>query len=125
MTVDPYTALAVAFRDNAMKKANEVLSGLATDLGTLTATGLKLDQFKHEIKDYYVAEFPGTLKLPDLELTGTTTLGVGEGKFSFQASETEEVSLTLKYAPGDRVLALPINGGNDAIVLCKVVSGGG
>lgn len=134
MTIDPYAALAVSLRENAAKKAAEALSGVSAELGSITATGLKLDSFKHEIKDYLVAEFPGTLKLPELKLTGSVSglkdggggsVG-GQGVFSFDGpSETEEVSLTLRYKPGDRVLALPVNGGNDAIVICRVVSGNG
>ncbi|MFD1176901.1 hypothetical protein ACFQ3W_11400 [Paenibacillus puldeungensis] len=133
MTIDPYTALAASLRENAAKKASEALTGVSAELGSITGSGLKLDSFKHEIKDYLVAEFPGTLKLPKLEMTGSVT-GLkdggggavsGKGSFAYDSSETEKASLTLKYQPGDRVLALPINGGNDAIVICKVVSGNG
>lgn len=133
MTIDPYAALAVSLRENAAKKAAEALTGVTAELGTVTGTGLKLDGFKHEIQDYLVAEFPGKLKLPELKLTG----GVhglrdseggrveGQGEFSFKPSETDETVLSLRYKPGDRVLALPLNGGNDAVVLCRVVSGNG
>lgn len=133
MTIDPYTALAASLRENAAKKASEALAGVSAELGSITGSGLKLDSFKHEIKDYLVAEFPGTLKLPELEMTGSVT-GLkdgggdavsGKGTYVYDPSETEKASLTLKYQPGDRVLALPINGGNDAIVICKVVSGNG
>ncbi|MDN4067076.1 hypothetical protein QYF50_04135 [Paenibacillus vini] len=133
MTVDPFTALAVTLRDNAVNKTKEVLSGVAVELGTITASGLKLDRFKHEIGDYYVAEFPGILKLPELKLAGTVTGlkdsgggGVqGKGNYSFEASETKESSLKLEYQPGDRVLVIPFNGGHDSIVICKVVNRGG
>ncbi|MEF2964912.1 hypothetical protein V3851_03640 [Paenibacillus sp. M1] len=133
MSNNPYTALAVTLRENALHKTKEALSGITAELGTITASGLKLDQFKHEIGDYMVAEFPGTLKLPELKLSGTVT-GIkdgegrnvqGEGGFSFQPSETEEVSLKPVFKPGDRVLVIPLNGGHDAIVICKVVGRGG
>lgn len=133
MTIDPYSALAVSLRENAAKKATEALTGVTAELGTVTGSGLKLDSFKHEIQDYLVAEFPGTLKLPELKLVGGVR-GLrdsgggnveGQGEFAFEPSETKETVLTLKYQPGDRVLALPLNGGNDAIVLCRVVSGNG
>ncbi|WP_420805398.1 hypothetical protein [Paenibacillus sanguinis] len=120
-------------KENVAKKAAEALSGVSAELGKITETGLKLDGFKHEIPDYFVAELPGTLRLPQLALRGsvsefkyTETSSVsGHGDFLYQASETRDVVLTLSYKPGDRVLALPLNGGNDAIVLCKVVSGNG
>lgn len=134
MTTDPYAALAVSLRENAARKAAEALTGVSAELGTITGSGLKLDSFKHEIQDYLVAEFPGTLKLPELALTGEVCwldderehiVEVQQGEFSFEPSETAGVALTLRYQPGDRVLALPINGGNDAIVICRVVSGNG
>lgn len=133
MTIDPYAALAVSLRENAAKKAAEALTGVTAELGTVTGTGLKLDGFKHEIQEYLVAEFPGTLKLPELNLTGGVR-GLrdseggsveGQGEFAFKPSETDETVLSLRYKPGDRVLALPLNGGNDAVVLCRVVSGNG
>ncbi|MNO48785.1 hypothetical protein D3C76_391260 [compost metagenome] len=133
MTNDPYSALAVSLRENAAKKAAEALTGVTAELGTVTGSGLKLDSFKHEIQEYLVAEFPGTLKLPELKLVsgvrGLKDSGggnvEGQGEFAFLPSETKETVLSLKYQPGDRVLALPLNGGNDAIVLCRVVSGNG
>jgi len=123
LSTDPYTALATAFREQAWSKTKEALSGTAAELGTITSSGLKLDHFKHEIGDYFVAEFPGTLKLPELKWTG----GVTEKKerFVFDPSETEETVLKPVYKPGDRVLVIPLNGGHDAVVLCKVVSAGG
>ncbi|EOS57665.1 hypothetical protein [Paenibacillus barengoltzii] len=133
MSNDPYAALAVSLRENAARKAAEVLTGATAELGTVTGTGLKLDSFKYEIQDYYVAEFPGILKLPELKMTGEVRGlrdsgggGVeGQGQFTFMPSETKDAVLSLKLQPGDRVLALPLNGGNDAIVLCRVVSGNG
>jgi hypothetical protein len=133
LTIDPYAALAVSLRENAAKKAAEALIGTTAELGTVTGSGLKLDSFKHEIQEYLVAEFPGTLKLPELKLVGSVRGLVdsdggsveGQGEFSFLPSETKETVLSLKYQPGDRVLALPLNGGNDVIVLCRVVSGNG
>lgn len=120
MTVDPYTALAVTLRDNAVSKTKEALSGVTIELGTITASGLKLDRFKHEIGDYYLAEFPGTLKLPEFKLTSADAVN-----YAFLPSETKETSLKLEYKPGDRVLVIPLNGGHDAVVICKVVSRGG
>ncbi|WP_334077361.1 hypothetical protein [Paenibacillus sanfengchensis] len=120
MTVDPYTALAVTLRDNAANRTKEAISGVAVEIGTITASGLKLDRFKHEIGDYYLAEFPGTLKLPELMLTSVDAVN-----YAFKPSETKEASLRLEYKPGDRVLVIPLNGGHDAVVICKVVSRGG
>lgn len=133
MNIDPFTALAVSMRENVVQKAAEALSGVSAELGRITATGLKLDGFKHEIPDYFVAELPGTLRLPQLALHGSVSglkdsdggSVTGPGSFSYEASETKDAVFALAYKPGDRVLALPLNGGNDAIVLCRVVSGNG
>lgn len=75
---------------SAMKgHTRQMASGLGGVLGTITSSGLKLDDFKHEIRDYMTAELPVGL------------------------------------LPGDRVLAIRINGGSDIVVLCKVVGADG
>lgn len=133
MSVDPYTALAVTLRDSARSQMQESLSGVALELGTITTGGLKLDRFKHEISDYMTAEFPGRISLPKLELAGRadvledSTGGSirGQGQFSFDPSETEEASFLVQYKPGDRVLVIPLEGGHEALVICKVVGRGG
>lgn len=134
---DPYKALAVSLRNQIAGYTQTALSGLATELGTLTTTGLKLDQFKHEIQDYLVADFPVTLHLPEFHLLGTTTSPIDmEGnpvgssstsqrmRFDFEAAEVEGVQAELAAGllPGDRVVVLNLNGGHDVIVMCKVVS---
>ncbi|MDO3408554.1 hypothetical protein QWJ34_02100 [Saccharibacillus sp. CPCC 101409] len=80
---------------SAMKgHTRQMASGLGGVLGTVTASGVKLDDFKHEIQDYLLAELPG---MPE------------SGGFK----------------PGDRVLAIRVNGGSDIVVLCKVVGADG
>ncbi|MMZ69758.1 hypothetical protein D1872_326590 [compost metagenome] len=81
-----------------------------------------------------MAEYPGTLELPERETTGSIS-GISEvanggttseGRFLLQKEEVEEAILSLGKGmkPGDRVLAMRVNGGNDVVVLCKVVSAG-
>lgn len=133
MSVDPYTALVVALRDNSRDQLQAGLSGVALELGTITASGLKLDRFKYEISDYMMAEFPGRLRMPQVELAGRVNLledGTGdriqgEGVFSFEPSESKEVSFLVQYKPGDRVLVIPLEGGHEALVICKVVGRNG
>ncbi|WP_370511425.1 hypothetical protein [Paenibacillus amylolyticus] len=86
--------------------SRQAVSGLGAVLGTMTSSGVKLDDFKHEVQDYLVAELPGT------------------GRFLLQEEEVEETVLSLGKGlkAGDRVLAMRVNGGNDIVVLCKVVS---
>ncbi|MNC82388.1 hypothetical protein D3C75_1358780 [compost metagenome] len=51
---------------------------------------------------------------------GTTSVG----RFLLQKSEVDEANWSLGKGlkPGDRVLAMRVNSGNDIVVLCKVVS---
>lgn len=133
MSIDPYTALVVALRNNSRDQLQEGLSGVALELGTITSSGLKLDRFKYEINDYMTAEFPGRLCMPKLELAGRTDLLEdsagsrfrGQGQFSFEPSETEDASFLVQYKPGDRVLVIPLEGGHEALVICKVVGRSG
>ncbi len=120
--------------------AAKSLSGIPSELGTITGSGLKLDSFKYEIPDYLVAEWVTQVQVPPFFLVGTTTSPVDENgqalggalpspltRFDFAESEIEEVRLNwlTGVKPGDRVLAIPVNGGKDAVVICKVVNSGG
>ncbi len=129
---NPYNELA-SILDMRMKgHAEQSLSGVPCELGTMTATGLKLDSFKHEIQDYLVADWLVKLHLPAFSITGTQT-GLkdsangpvtGTAIFSFQSVVIDNVRLELKpgLKPGDRVLAIPVNGGQEAVIMAKVVS---
>lgn len=135
---DPFRELASSIRQQISESTQNALTGIASELGTITATGVKLDQFKHEIQDYLVADFPVRLKFPAFHLLGTTTASIdGEGnplgessprmRFDFEEAEIEDVEINLAAGlqPGDRVVVLNCNGGKDVIVMCKVVSNGG
>ncbi|SDE82191.1 hypothetical protein SAMN04488542_102261 [Fontibacillus panacisegetis] len=135
---DPYKELAGSLREQIAGYTRNAVSGITSELGTITATGVKLDQFKHEIQDYLVADFPVTLKFPAFHLLGTTTSLIdaegnplGESsqrmRFDFEESEIEDVNINLAAGlkPGDRVVVLNCNGGKDVIVMCRVVSSGG
>lgn len=135
---DPFRELASSIRQQISESTQNALTGIASELGTITATGVKLDQFKHEIQDYLVADFPVKLKLPAFHLLGTTTASIdregnplGESssrmRFDFEEAEIEDVEINLATGlqPGDRVVVLNCNGGKDVIVMCKVVSNGG
>jgi hypothetical protein len=45
-------------------------------------------------------------------------------RYDFLPAEVEEVRLEFKQGlkAGDRVLAVPVNGGREAVIICKVVS---
>jgi hypothetical protein len=125
---DPFKALVSVLEMRMSQHAGRAVDGVPAELGTLTATGLKLDNFKHEIQDYFVADWLVKLHLPAFTMYGTTTAGgltSQRTRFDFEAVQIEDVRLNWKAGmqPGDRVLALPVNGGRDAVVLCRVVNG--
>ncbi|MGW8823632.1 hypothetical protein SAMN04488688_102139 [Paenibacillus sp. cl141a] len=129
MNKDPYGQLASSLYASLNKQTRQAMGGVGAVLGTITSTGLKLDDFKHELQDYMVAELPGMLSLPRYTAAGTATLGGQPQEMTFDVEENEvedtlfELGKGLK--PGDRVLAVRVNSGNDVVVVCKVVSSGG
>jgi hypothetical protein len=129
--MNPYKTLVSVLDARMSGHAASAVTGLPAELGTMTAGGLKLDSFKHEIADYYVADWLTKLHIPEFSLSGTVT-GLkdgsggnisGQGTFTFAPAEVEEVRLEFQQGlkPGDRVLAIPVEDGNDAVIVCKVV----
>lgn len=129
MNKDPYGQLASSLYASMNKQTRQAMGGVGAVLGTITSTGLKLDDFKHELQDYMVAELPGMLSLPRYTAKGTVTLGGQQQDMTFEAEENEVEDTLLELEkglkPGDRVLAVRVNSGNDVVVVCKVVSSGG
>lgn len=132
---DPYGQFAEVMRSTMSKHTQQAMSGLGAVLGTMTGSGVKLDDFKHEIQDYMIAELPGMFEMPERTDVGRTyPLGQGgnggtatKSDFVFDKVEVEETVLHLNKGlkAGDRVLALRVNSGNDVVIVCKVVSGNG
>ncbi|QJD86719.1 hypothetical protein [Cohnella herbarum] len=137
---DPYKSLVSTLEKRFSEIAAKSLSGIPSELGTITVSGLKLDSFKYEIPDYLVANWVAQLEYPAFSLVGTMTSPVDEDgvtiggatpsqrtRFDFQETKVGEVRLNWAAGlkSGDRVLAVPVNGGKDAVVVCKVVSSGG
>lgn len=138
--MDPYKQLARLLEDRMARHAGRAVAGLFCELGTITATGLKLDGFKHEIRDYLVADWEMKLEIPQASRVVKTASPVNADgsdipgstvysdltRLDFQQGDPGavlKVRLNLKESlkPGDRVLAVPVNGGQDAVVICKVV----
>ncbi|RJG26713.1 hypothetical protein [Paenibacillus thiaminolyticus] len=135
MSTDPFDTIARSLHAGMQMQANKMLSGVPAELGTITETGLKLDNFKHEVQDYLVADFLATLHLPTFSLVGTTASPVDEEGnasgpksqrtlFEFEPTMIEEVRVNLAAGllPGERVLVMPTNGGADFVVMCRVVN---
>ncbi|GBF35489.1 hypothetical protein DCCM_4618 [Desulfocucumis palustris] len=134
--MDPFKQIVSLLEARITDKAGRPASGMQCELGTITSAGLKLDNFKHEIKDFLIADWLVKIHLPDFFLVGTATSPVdGQGnplpgagtsaltKYSFNAREFEDVRLELKQGlkTGDRVLVAPVNGGQDFVILARVM----
>lgn len=134
---DPFRELASVLEARMGAKAKKAVSGVPCELGTMTGSGLKLDTFKHEIQDFMVADWLVKIHFPAFSLVGTATSPVdSQGidqpgastseltRYDFLPAEVEEVRLELKphLNAGDRVLAIPVNDGREAVIVAKVVS---
>lgn len=135
---DPFKSLVATLENRFSGIAARSLSGVPSELGTITEAGLKLDSFKYEIPEYLVADWVAQLDIPAFSMVGTMTSpvdeqGHGGGTASqrtrFDIAETKIDDVRLNWSAGiksgDRVLAIPVNGGKDAVVVCKVVSASG
>ena len=132
---DPFKQLASILEQRMAGHAERAISGVPCELGTITASGLKLDSFKHEIQDYLIADWLVKIHFPAFSLVGTATSPVDDQgndlpgaittsltRYDFLSREVDEVRLELKadLKPGDRVLVVPVNGGQDAMVISAV-----
>jgi len=137
---DPFKKLAATLETRLGGIAAKAVSGMPSELGTITGSGLKLDSFKYEIPDYLVADWSVQLHFPAFSWVGSMTAPVGEDgaaeagastgqrtRFDMTAAQVTDVRMNwgAGLKAGDRVLAVPVNGGRDAVVLCRVVSAGG
>ncbi|WP_080833124.1 hypothetical protein [Cohnella massiliensis] len=137
---DPFQKLVSTLETRMSGLASKAVSGVPAELGTITGGGLKLDSFNHAIPDYMVADGMATLHIPAFSLTGTMTSPVqADGtplpgaatsqptRFDFNETEVKEVRVNWQAGlrAGDRVLAVPVLGGSQAVVVCKVVGASG
>lgn len=137
---DPFKKLAATLETRLGSMAAKAVSGLPSELGTITGSGLKLDSFKYEIPDYLVADWSVQLHFPAFSWVGMMTAPVDEEgapeagastgqQTRFDMAECQIADVRMNWGAGlkagDRVLAAPVNGGRDAVVLCKVVKAGG
>jgi hypothetical protein len=49
--------LVRTIKDSTNRSINNAMSGIGVEFGTMTETGLQLDNFKHEITDYKVLDY--------------------------------------------------------------------
>lgn len=126
MVNDPYKQLVGMLETLIGQHVARAAAGITCELGTITATGLKLDGFKHEIRKYLVSEHL-TLKEPDFTDTetdgdhgGSCPHGSVSGNAHTHKVKTPKQLFHLH--PGDRVLVAPVHHGQDFVVIARVVS---
>jgi hypothetical protein len=111
MASNPYKELASILESKMNSKLKTTAAAISAETGTITPTGLKLDRFKYEIQDYLVAEY---LTVPADYMAQTDVADLHNHK----VITPKEL---LPLSPGDRVLAIQVNGGKDFIVVARVI----
>lgn len=107
-----FNDIARSIKENINDGVGASLIGIALELGDITPTGLKLDNFKHEIKDYMLLDY---LTLKREYVTETACVH----------SHTHVIKTfdkILPIAPGDRVLVANVSG--EFIVVGRIASDG-
>jgi hypothetical protein len=134
--MDPIKGLARTLVGAEARSRGRDAATYGAELGTITATGLRLDRFKHEIPrgKYLVAHYL-TLGWPFHttveEQTGNHPHGPSgyppvsnhehpssEGKHDHRVVNPEQLR---PLQPGDRVLVVPVNEGREFVVVARVV----
>ncbi|PRR85951.1 hypothetical protein [Clostridium luticellarii] len=102
--------LVRTINDTTNKTINNTVSGLGVEFGTITETGLQLDNFKHEITDYKVLDY---LTMNEDYCTQTDT--AGEDGHSHKVMTPDGLK---PLKAGDRVLAAQV--GAEFIILGRM-----
>ena len=100
-----FNEIARAIGSNTESAIGGAIDGIGLDLGTITSTGLKLDHFKHEIRDYLVLDY---LKLEDSYYTENSSCSVGAS----HRHEFKTPVLLKRLKVGQRVLVAQVFGDN-------------
>lgn len=102
--------LVRVLKDGTNEAINKGISGLGIEFGTITSTGLKIDNFKYEINDYKLLDY---LKMDKDYFTKTQAAGTDN---HFHEVNTPEGLKPLKS--GDRVIAAQI--GTEFVIIGRV-----
>ncbi|MGY0692613.1 hypothetical protein ACW2QC_07435 [Virgibacillus sp. FSP13] len=109
---DPYKDLVRTLEKRNKKNMQYVMLGVGSDLGTITSRmELKLDNFKHPINDYMISEH--------LTMNPDYFTKVEENTHGHRVITNKELK---PLAPGDRVVVLLVNGGQEHVVVARVVA---
>lgn len=126
MTKNPFKELAATLDNHMQKRASEATNEawLGAELGTMTGDmGLQLDSLKNVVYDYMLAHY---LTLAEPDFTNTEVVGGGGGYAEFAPHSHPVITpeQLLPLHPGDRVLVMPVNSGQDFVIVARVVPKG-
>jgi hypothetical protein len=128
MEDNPFSTMVSILDERMQGHAQSATTGswLGCELGTMTGDmGLKLDNFKHVIHDYLLSHH---LMLREPDMTNTETDGAhSQPDAGYGGAHSHQVVTPvplLPLHPGDRVLAMPVNGGQDFVIVARVVAKG-
>lgn len=105
-----FNDVARVIKNNTNKSIKNGISAIGLELGTITSSGLKVDNFKHVVKDYMVLEY---LKLQDQYYT----------EYAGDDSHRHTIPTPSGLKPlsvGNRVLVATV--GNNFVVIGRVTN---
>ncbi|BAH07928.1 hypothetical protein [Clostridium kluyveri] len=102
--------LVRVMEDKTNGSINSAVSGIGVEFGSITETGLQLDNFKHEITDYKMLDY---LTMDKDYFTNTNS--AGEDSHSHKVVTPDGLK---PLKSGDRVLVAQV--GNEFIVIGRV-----
>ncbi|AWZ48383.1 hypothetical protein C3495_05925 [Clostridiaceae bacterium 14S0207] len=108
--METFNELAREIRGSTNKAVNEALSYIGLDLGTITSSGLKLDNFKYEIQDYMILDYLKMGNEYNIEMAG-------EHPHNHVLKTPKELK---PISVGDRVLVALL--GSEFVVVGRVVN---
>ncbi|MBU5227861.1 hypothetical protein KQI36_14595 [Clostridium senegalense] len=103
-----FEEVARVFDSKTNKFVKDALYGTGLTLGTLTTTGLKLDNFKYEINDYLILDY---LNLNEEYSTESSGEHIHNHRFKTPSN-------LKKLKVGDRVLVAQV--GNECVIVGRV-----
>ena len=105
-----FNDIAREIKENTNKTVNKNISSLKLEFGTITSSGLKLDNFKYEIQDYKILDY---LNLPNEYKTETA----GEYSHEHVIKNPKELR---PLSINDRVLVATV--GSEFVVIGRVTN---
>lgn len=108
--MNPFNDIAKMLHNTGRMHAKNAATSVGLSLGTITDSGVLLDDFEEEITNYLVADY---LNIPSDVMAKSTD----------NAVSVKTPAQLLPLQTGDRVIVAPVNGGHDFVILARAVRG--